>query len=180
MQLAWVHSRADSAPGPARRALARIAPYTTFRRGGADELSKGDHLETFVSLESIRFLVSLGPRTRRARDALAEHVLMHELGHAIDNGLISEALRNEFATLFTRSRAWRSCYQQPPGSSQRCVPFTEIFAEQFGFYTARDRLPRTAYGIPPLYRASEFGALLEGATGEADTLLELHLDQSAR
>jgi hypothetical protein len=62
---------------------------------------------------------------------------------------------------------------QPLGSSQRCVPGTEIFAEQFGFYGARDRRPRTTYGIPPLYRFREFGALLERATGGRDTLLGL-------
>jgi hypothetical protein len=67
----------------------------------------------------------------------------------------------------------QGCFLQPLGSSQRCVPSTEISAEQFGFYGARDRRPRTTYGMPPLYRFREFGALLQRATGGRDTLLGL-------
>jgi hypothetical protein len=77
---------------------------------------------------------------------------MHALGHAVDNGLVGDALRASFGVLFSRSAAWMGCFMQLLGSSQRCVPGTEIFAEQFGFYGARDRRPRTTYGIPPLYR----------------------------
>jgi hypothetical protein len=126
-----------------------------------------------VGTSSVRFLISLGPRTRATRDSLAAHMLMHELGHAVDNGLVGDALRASFGVLFSRSPAWMGCFMQPLGSSQRCVPGTEIFAEQFGFYGARDRRPRTTYGIPPLYRFRRFGALLERATGGRDTLLGL-------
>jgi hypothetical protein len=150
---------------------ARVAPFVTFRRGTTDELSEGDHITTVVSSASVRFLVSLGPRTRAARDPLAAHMLMHELGHAVDNGLIDDELRASFGVLFSRSPAWASCFPQPLGSSQRCVPGAEIFAEQFGFYGSRDRRPRTAYAIPPLYRFRRFGALVERTTGGKDTLL---------
>ena len=168
---AWIVAVVARAPRPARDALTRLAPYITFRRGATDELSEGDHITTFVSSSSARFLVSLGPRSRTTRDALAAHLLMHELGHAVDNGLIDDELRASFGVLFSRSPAWASCFPQPVGSSQRCVPGAEIFAEQFGSYGARDRRPRTAYGVPPLYRFRAFGALLERARGGNDTLL---------
>jgi len=100
-------------------------------------------------------------------------MLMHELGHTVDNGLVDDALRVSFGELFSRSPAWASCFVQPLGSSQRCVPAPEIFAEQFGFYGSRDRRPRSLYNLPPLYRFRELGALLERATGGEDTLLEL-------
>jgi hypothetical protein len=172
-QRAWITAVVARAPRPARDALTRVAPYVTFRRGATEELSEGDHITTFVGTSSLRFLVSLGPRTRATRDALAAHMLMHELGHAVDNGLVGEELRASFGVLFSRSPAWAGCFVQPLGSSQRCVPGTEIFAEQFGFYGSRDRRPRTTYGIPPLYRFRRFGALLKRATGGKDTLLEL-------
>lgn len=109
----------------------------------------------------------------------AAHMLMHELGHTVDNALVSQELRASFAIAFSQSPVWQSCFLQPLGSSQRCVPGTEIFAEQFGFYGAPDRLPRTLYAIPPLYRYRRFGPLLEQATGGEDTLLGLQREDEA-
>ena len=172
VQLAWITAVVRRAPRPARDAIERVAPFITFRRGADHEISAGDHTSTFVATQSPRFLVSLGTRTRKVRDAMAAHVLMHELGHTVDNALVDERLRAELNLLFSQSPVWSPCYPQPPGSSQRCVPGPEVFAEQFGFYAARDRTPRTLYNVPPLYRFAQFGPLLARAVVGPDTLLE--------
>jgi hypothetical protein len=110
IQRAWIGAVVERAPRAARDALTHVAPYITFRRGTTGELSEGDHITTFVSSTSVRFLVSLGPRTRATRDALAAHMLTHEPGHAVDNGLIDDDLRASFGVLFSRSPAWASCF----------------------------------------------------------------------
>lgn len=162
-QESWIKSHTRRAPPQARRLLEHVAPLLTMRPGRPDELAGGDFTLTEVSeVGEVAFTVALSEHTLR-RDAFGRHMVMHELGHAVDNGLIEPPLREDIEARFAASAAFLPCFQPPAGASIRCVPAAELFADQFAFFANGDRDARSQYLLPPFVSDAAFEALLRRA-----------------
>lgn len=161
---AFIKRVVEASPARARRLIASVAPLITFRRGAEEEAGRGDLAETEISGdERKRFVVAYGPQTL-LRDPRGRHMVLHEIAHVVDNALLDDSAREDFTTAFVTAPLWLACYPQPTGSSSRCVPWAEIFADQFAFYANGDRLVRSSYGVPPLLGRRHMGELLNAVT----------------
>ena len=171
-QTETVRSLARHAPPQGRRVLRLLAPHLVFRPGAAEDLGGGDLVTTEVGARSVRFTVTLAPRTRHG-GRFGRHMILHELGHAVDTGLMTHTDRLAWDFAFSGAPRWLTCFPMPPNpSNTRCVPAAEIFADQFAFYANGDRGIRSGYNVPPLLRRAQFDALLRRAVpGRPGTLL---------
>lgn len=164
---AWIDSVVAAAPRTARDALRKVAPYLTIQRGAIEDAAGGNSASIELGAGAApRFVVAYGPFTL-LRGGYGAHMVLHELGHVVDNALLDDDERDALTGAWLTAPAWVDCYPQPTGSSSRCVPWTEIFAEQFAFYGTGDLDMRTTYNVPPLLGRDRFGALLAVVTAGA-------------
>jgi hypothetical protein len=167
-----IRSLAAHAPPQGRRVLRTIAPRLAIGAGRQDELAGGDVTFTELGRDgSVTFSVRLGPRTL-APGRYGRHMIMHELGHAVDSALLTFDRRAAFDFAFAHSGRWQQCFAMPFNlNNTRCVPQAEIFADQFAFYATADRRARSGYNVPPLLRRAHFDRLLAQAQPTPDSLL---------
>jgi hypothetical protein len=83
-------------------------------------------------------------------------VIAHEFGHLVDFLGLDAFSYDSFHGLFARSPKWKSCFT----FDGRCVPFAEVFADQFAGYGLRTRTIPTGYNDPVLTDGASFGTLL--------------------
>jgi hypothetical protein len=78
--------------------------------------------------------------------------ITHELGHLVDFLGLDTFSHEAFQSLFDRSPGWKRCF---PLQGQ-CVPFVELFADQFGFFGTNAHGVQTGYGDNRLATAAGF------------------------
>jgi len=124
--------------------------------GGAGE--GGDSCATWVDVP-LRYTIWISPYDISV-PAASRFVALHELGHIVEFIGLDGAAYAAFRTLFERSPSWRKCFPDSYGGG-RCVPLTEIFADQFAYWaTGFKHDPEGGYGDPPLATAADFGRVL--------------------
>jgi hypothetical protein len=113
--------------------------------------------------------------------AVNRFVLWHELGHAIDRRVLSEASRSQMLSLLRASAAWQSCFAPGPvvaGSSAHgadargCLDEREIIADQLAIYATGSGRSLSGYRLPMLYDPSLLGT---GTAGDLERVLSLSL-----
>jgi hypothetical protein len=154
----WIQDTSGLSP-LAEHVLNEINGAVTISRrscGGAGE--GGDSCATWVDVP-LRYTIWISPydfSTPRA----TRFVALHELGHIVEFIGLDGAAYNAFRTLFERSPNWRNCFPDQFGGT-RCVPLTELFADQFAYWTTGfPHDPEGGYGDPPLATPAAFGRVL--------------------
>jgi hypothetical protein len=86
------------------------------------------------------------------RSGIGRFVIDHEIGHLVDflglDSFSNDALRQ----LFSKSSYWKNCF---PLRGQ-CVPFCELFADQFAFFSTNAHGVQSGYGDNRLATSSGF------------------------
>ncbi len=90
------------------------------------------------------------------RSNVGRFVIAHELGHLVDFLGLDTLSSQDFRQLFSRSPKWKSCFRL----NGQCVPFLEIFADQFGFYVTNVRGAHWGYGDDVLAAARAYATVL--------------------
>lgn len=150
---AWLAAVAG-APPVARRILSEVdgAVTVSLRNCGAEA---GDSCASVSDVG--RYSVWLSPADRGDSDG-GRFVVLHELGHVVDYLGLDRTGYAAFRALFQRSPAWRACFPDPDSG---CVPFAEVFADQFTYYATGERNdPTGGYGDPPLATRAAFERVL--------------------
>jgi hypothetical protein len=110
-----------------------------------------------------RGLLHLHPEHLTGIDEPVRRFLVrHELGHIVDFALVPEDLDAKFLALFRRSPAWKACFRPRAGSRDPCVPYMEIFADQFAYWASPPGQPdpSVTYGLPRLAAEADFQRIL--------------------
>ena len=111
---------------------------------------------------SFRGLLHLHPtHMQELQPPIRRFLVHHELGHIVDFALVPDALDKEFLALFRRSPKWKSCYPQT-GARDPCIPFMEIFADQFAYWSTPPGQPdpSVTYRLPRLALTADFQRVL--------------------
>lgn len=110
-----------------------------------------------------RGLLHLHPEHLTGLDEPVRRFLVrHELGHIVDFALVPESLDARFLALFRRSPKWKACYRAPRGSRDPCIPYMEIFADQFAYWASPPGQPdpSVTYQLPRLATEQDFQRML--------------------
>jgi hypothetical protein len=91
------------------------------------------------------------------RSNFGRFVIAHELGHLVDFLGLDTFSYEDFRRVFSRSPKWKNCFRW----HGQCVPFLEVFADQFGFYVTNGRSGQWGYGDDRLVTAPAFETLLK-------------------
>lgn len=142
----WTRRQLERAPFDLRRLVRLAAPHLKLRRGHRSEPGRGTWSFALHGDGLLRITVSLAPVIARSGET-GRHVLMHELGHAIEIATFGDADRERLDGLLRESPHWRDCFEMADGA---CAPPREVVAEQLAFWAAGDRSVRTGYAVPPL------------------------------
>ena len=92
---------------------------------------------------------------------LGRFVILHELGHLVDFLGLDTFSYEAFRNLFSESPNWERCF--PLHGS--CTPFSEVFADQFGFYTTNAHGIQSGYNDDRLATAEGYATGPRGAMG---------------
>ena len=95
-------------------------------------------------------------------DSTRKFLVRHELGHIVDFALVPENLDAQFLALFRRSPKWKACYKAAEGSRDPCIPYMEIFADQFAYWASAPGQPdpSVTYQLPRLATSDDFQRIL--------------------
>jgi hypothetical protein len=91
------------------------------------------------------------------RSDVGGFVIAHELGHLVDFLGLDTFSYQDFTKLFSESPKWKDCYRW----QGQCVPFLEVFADQFAFYVTNVHGAHWGYGDDRVATASAFATRLE-------------------
>jgi hypothetical protein len=83
-------------------------------------------------------------------------VITHELGHLVDFLGLDTFSHAKFQTLFSRSSKWKSCFKV----GGQCVPFLEVYADQFAFFATNALGVQSGYDDDRLAASGAFAAVL--------------------
>ena len=86
------------------------------------------------------------------RSDFGRFVIAHEIGHLVDFLGLDTFSYEAFRQVFSRSPKWKNCFRW----HGQCVPFLEVFADQFGFYVTNGRGVKWGYGDDLLATAPTF------------------------
>jgi hypothetical protein len=86
------------------------------------------------------YFLILDPEQLRSR--IGRFIIDHELGHLVDFLGLDSYSHQAFRQLFSKSPYWKSCF---PLNGQ-CVPFCELFADQFAFFSTNVHGVQSGYG----------------------------------
>jgi hypothetical protein len=88
-------------------------------------------------------------------------VAIHEIGHIVDFLGFDDQARAAFKALFQSSARWKACFPDPFANKHACLPFSEVFADQFAYWiTGYPADPTGGYEDPPLVSRAAFGHLI--------------------
>jgi len=90
------------------------------------------------------------------RSGFGRFAIDHELGHLVDFLGLDSFSHTAFRDLFEKSRYWKSCF---PVQGQ-CVPFVELFADQFAFFSTNDHGVQSGYGDNRLATSKAYAPLI--------------------
>jgi hypothetical protein len=91
------------------------------------------------------------------RSKFGQFVIAHEIGHLVDFLGLDTLSQQDFRQVFSRSPNWKNCFRW----HGQCVPFLEVFADQFGYYVTNGRGVEWSYGDDRLATAPAFATRLE-------------------
>jgi hypothetical protein len=91
------------------------------------------------------------------RSDFGRFVIAHEIGHLVDFLGLDTLSYEAFRQVFSRSPKWKNCFSW----HGQCVPFLEVFADQFGFYVTNSRGGQSGYGDDRLATAPAFATRLK-------------------
>lgn len=91
------------------------------------------------------------------RSNFGRFVIAHELGHLVDFLGLDTFSYQDFRQVFSRSSKWKNCFRW----HGQCVPFLEVFADQFGFWVTNGGGVQWGYGDDRLTTARAFATLLK-------------------
>jgi hypothetical protein len=83
---------------------------------------------------------------------LGRFIIIHELGHLVDFLGLDTFSHQDLRKLFSASPKWKNCFPL----QGTCVPFLEVFADQFAFFSTNAQGVQSGYGDDRLATSSAF------------------------
>jgi hypothetical protein len=83
---------------------------------------------------------------------LGRFIIIHELGHLVDFMGLDTWSYQDLRKIFSASPKWKNCFPL----QGTCVPFMEVFADQFAFFSTNARGVQSGYGDDRLATSSAF------------------------
>ena len=155
-QAAWLNATGNLTPLAQRVIRAVDGSVLVSRRSCGGE----DSCATWVQ-RPLQYTIWIDPVDFSEGGRNLRFVAIHEIGHIVDFLGFDDQSRAAFKALFQTSSRWKSCFVDPFSSKRACLPFSEIFADQFAYWiTGYPADPTGGYEDPPLFNRATFGHLL--------------------
>ena len=153
---AWLLATSNLAPLAQRVIGAVDGAVLVSRRSCGGE----DSCATWIE-RPLQYTIWIAPADFQDGGRDLRFVAIHEIGHIVDFLGFDDQARAAFKALFQSSARWKACFPDPFANKHACLPFSEVFADQFAYWiTGYPAEPTGGYEDPPLVSRAAFGHLI--------------------